>query len=712
MTSHTTPYRAIKNYPRVTCICNEKACGLLTREFQSLGDARGDFLQVPKVNLSSKCKQQTKRKGEEFERIMDILHLPRTPFEKKKFVAFHHYRPAIIVLGQGKIPKGRCVKVNELQLHGLWGTGREYSEKDQSESDKQDGICRILPTYSLGAAQADWNEIQNGQGQMIPCTPTTNQQNVLPGMMPTMPVLQFPFQHIHVAPRYWSATAQANLCGRIHMNLNELRHETRQNNNYEREEATKLRNEIAAVKERLKAAQEAADHQRGGALNRLDALRDENAAVKEQLKAAKEAAGHQKEEALIRLEKLRNENAAVKEELNAAKEAADHQREGALNRLDALRDENAAVKEQLKAAKQAAGHQKEEALIRLEKLRDDNAAVKEELNAAKEAAHRQEEALNRLSAQRDDAAAVNEELKAAKEAAVHQGEEALKRLTALRADNASIKEELKGVKEAAKRQEEKNETEDKKLRAHLAQAVKESVWRRKQVYMLRTHLSVLQHLYRVEEQQRKEAWEQRFRDMNKRSPMEKYWLLLPPHHPLAVITQNNSQKEKDQAWMGGTVLFEETEKNKKTMLQLRSLFEQRTQQNQQTFIRFSLAHKFFQAIHPTGEAPPVTMSEKHIKMGMHAFHPDKVRGDPALEYMRQRLTAYIKPVIDGVASPFSATNRLGQELSAALVHLKADLTWEQRYDAYVAKNMATEEYPIVVNLCKGDNKNKSDDKSI
>jgi hypothetical protein len=654
MTAKLIPYPANQKYPRHSCICDKKACPVLTKAFQGLGDVRGNFLQVPKVNSKSKCKPTTKKKEEEFERIMQILQLPHKSFETKKYLALHHYNPTIIMLWDGRIPGDHGVKVEDLERLGLCGLGREYLGVDQTEQDKQTGKCRILPTYCLGAAQADCNEMR-----------ATNGSNVLH----SMPVLQAPFNNMHVHQHYWSATSQGNLCGQKHMKLNEL-------------------HEITVVKEELKKAKEAADHQKEEALNRLEELRHENAAVKEELKTAKKAADHRKEEALNRLEELRHENAAVKEELKKAKEAADHQKKEALNRLEELRNENTAVKEKLKTAKEAADHRKEEALNRVDELRHENAAV-------------------------------NEELKAAKAAADHQKEEALNRWIALRDENAAVKEELTAAKEAANHQKDTNERElqvhaedTARLRQELIQAVKKLNKEEQQ-------LSILRVRYHEKEQKRKLAWEQQFMLEHPRPRMavEEYWLQLPPHHPLAVITERNSQAQEDQAWTKETKYFEETEVNKLTLIQLRSLFctgsdrRQRAQEMPGTYSH-QLAGRFFLAIHPPNQ-DLVAMSAAHFRLGQNAFHPDKARGNRAMEYMRQRLVAYMQPVNHRDESPFSATNQLAQELSAAVTHLEEEFIpeneWSKKCDEYVETKMASNELPVeVVDLCHDDDESEDD----
>jgi hypothetical protein len=590
MTAKLIPYPANQKYPRHSCICDKKACPVLTKAFQGLGDVRGNFLQVPKVNSKSKCKPTTKKKEEEFERIMQILQLPHKSFETKKYLALHHYNPTIIMLWDGRIPGDHGVKVKDLERLGLCGLGREYLGVDQTEQDKQTGKCRILPTYCLGAAQADCNEMR-----------ATNGSNVLH----SMPVLQAPFNNMHVHQHYWSATSQGNLCGQKHMKLNELH---------------------------------------------------ENAAVKEELKKAKEAADHQKKEALNRLEELRNENTAVKEKLKTAKEAADHRKEEALNRVDELRHENAAVNEELKAAKAAADHQKEEALNRWIALRDENAAVKEELTAAKEAANHQKDTNER-------------------ELQVHAEDTA-------------------------------------RLRQELIQAVKKSNKEEQQ-------LSILRERYHEKEQKRKLAWEQQFMLEHPRPRMavEEYWLQLPPHHPLAVITERNSQAQEDQAWTKETKYFEETEVNKLTLIQLRSLFctgsdrRQRAQEMPGTYSN-KLAGRFFLAIHPSNQ-DLVAMSAAHFRLGQNAFHPDKARGNRAMEYMRQRLVAYMQPVNHRDESPFSATNQLAQELSAAVTHLEEEFIpeneWSKKCDEYVETKMASNELPVeVVDLCHDDDESEDD----
>jgi chemotaxis protein histidine kinase CheA len=641
MTSKPVPSPANITYTRAKCVCNKEACRLLTKEFKKLQDVRGDFLQVPKVNRSS---------------IHKILGLPNSVFGNKRFLAVHHYNPTVLLLCNGRIPKERCVKVDELQRCGLWGT--DYSEEDQSKSDKQHGLCRILPTYSLGAAQTDLDEIWFGRGKAISCKPTTNRQNVLHSMMPTMPVLQntvnntmpflqntvnntmpvlqntvnntMPFlqnmvNNINVHQHYWSG----NPCGQNRMNFNELRHENLRNNNYEKEEA----------------------------LNRLKELKVVNATVKElkeELKTAKEAATHEKEEATKRLKKLRNVNAAVNEELKMAKEAAAHEKEEALNTLKELKAYNAAVREELKMAKEAAAHEKEEASNRLKELQDVNAAVKEDL-------------------------------KTVKSAAVHEIDTKEKELQVLFETNHN-------------------------LQRHLEKANAE-VEREKQ------QLSLLQDRYRVEEKRRADNWRKQYVIDFPRvvfSPMEEYWLQLPLHHPLAVITERTSPEKKDKTWTGGTPRFEETKENKATLIQLRSLFFPETdrmffQDVPNLPYRVQLIRKFFLAIHPLNQNL-VAMSDRHFKMGKSAFHPDISHGNLAFEYMRARLASYVEPVIDKVVSPFSATNQLAQELSAAITDFKqkviAKEEWIKKRDMYVETNMATNEAPGVVDLSQEDSEDE------
>jgi chemotaxis protein histidine kinase CheA len=658
MTSKPVPSPANITYTRAKCVCNKEACLRLTREFQKLQDYRGDFLQVPTVNRSSTHKDQKKNKIVEFERIMKIFGRPNSAFANKRFLAVHHYNPTVVVLllCNGRIPKERCVKVDELQRFGLWGT--DYSEEDQSESDKQHGLCRILPTYSLGAAKTDLDEICFGRGKAISCKPTTNRQNVLHSMMPTMPVLQntvnntmpvlqntynntmpvlqntvnntMPFlqnmvNNINVHQHYWSG----NPCGQNRMNFNELRHENLQNNNYEKEEA----------------------------LNRLKELKVVNATVKElkeELKTAKEAATHEKEEATKRLKELRNVNAAVNEELKVAKEAAAHEKEEALNTLKELKAYNATVKEELKMAKEAAAHEKEEALNRLKELQDVNAAVKEEL-------------------------------KAVKEAAVHEIDTKDKELQVLVETNHNLQQHLEKANAEVERQKQQ--------------------------------LSLLQDRYHVEEKKRTDNWLKQYVIDFPRvvfSPMEEYWLQLPLHHPLAVITERISPEKKDETWTGGTPRFEETEENKATLIQLRSLFFTETdgmffQDVPNLPNRVQLIRKFFLAIHPRNQNL-VAMSFSHFKMGKNAFHPDISHGNPALEYMRARLASYVEPVIDEAVSPFSATNQLAKELSDAITDFKqkviAKEEWIKKRDMYVETNMATNEAPGVVDLSQEDSEDE------
>jgi hypothetical protein len=308
---------------------------------------------------------------------------------------------------------------------------------------------------------------------------------------------------------------------------------------------------------------------------------------------------------------------------------------------------------------------------------------------------------------RGENAAVNEELKTAKEAADHLKEEALKTLEELRHENAAAKEELKRAKEAA--------AADHEVRRHLKYAV-EKCQRQEQ------QLSILRERYHEEEQKRKDAWQQLYMQQHPRSsPVEEYWLQLPPHHPLAVITKSNSRAQKDQAWTKGTPVFDETEENKKTLIQLRSLFGTAAERRQNSAKlsnlsshQITLAHRFFLAIHPLN-GDLVAMSEKHLKMGLIAFHPDKGRGNEAFEYMRARMSSYVTPVTGGVDSPFSATNQLAQELSAALTHLEEEFIpekeWLEKRDVYVEIKMASNELPSidVVDLCDVDNESEDDD---